>query len=84
MRQSLSFLAAGDPEELRGRLRQLAAVEEMYDKDGRIVVTTENTDEALRAIFTGGLEVKDVRIDQGRLDEAFEQLTIQPEEGVKP
>ncbi len=84
VRQSLSFLAAGNPEELRGRLRQLASVEEMYDKDGRIVVTTENTDEALRAIFTGGLEVKDVRIDQGRLDEAFEQLTIQPEEGVKP
>ncbi|MFD1910254.1 hypothetical protein ACFSQ7_49310 [Paenibacillus rhizoplanae] len=45
-------------------------------------MTTGNTDEALRAIFVNGLAVQDVRIDQGKLDEAFEQLTLNPEEAA--
>jgi ABC-2 type transport system ATP-binding protein len=83
VRRSLSFLPAGDAGELRKQLEQLAVIGEISDRDGRIHVTTENTDEALRAIFTGGLEVKDVVIDQGRLDAAFEQLTGDPGEAVQ-
>lgn len=45
-------------------------------------MTTDDTDEALRAIFVTGLPVKDVRIDQGRLDDAFEQLTMNQEEAI--
>jgi ABC-2 type transport system ATP-binding protein len=80
VRRSLSFLPAGDSAKLQEQLRQLEPINEVSDKDGRIQVTTEDTDEALRAIFTGGLGVKDVRIDQGRLDAAFEQLTGEPGE----
>ncbi|MEK4848544.1 ABC transporter ATP-binding protein [Paenibacillus sp. FSL H7-0756] len=82
VKKSLSFLASGDPALLRSQLLELPAVEGCYEKDGRLHVTTENTDEALRAIFVNGLAVQDVRIDQGKLDEAFEQLTLNQEEAA--
>ncbi|WP_342563981.1 ABC transporter ATP-binding protein [Paenibacillus sp. FSL R7-0345] len=80
VRSSLSFLPAGDASKLLVQLRQLPSINEISSRDGRIYVTAESTDEALRDLFTGGLEVKDVRIDQGRLDAAFEQLTGNPGE----
>lgn len=82
VKRSLSFLPKGDRDQLRRDLLELAAIENCYDKDGRIHVTTEDTDEALKEIFIAGLSVKDVLIDQGRLDEAFEQLTMNQEEAV--
>ncbi|MEK3874885.1 ABC transporter ATP-binding protein [Paenibacillus sp. FSL M7-0420] len=82
VKKSLSFLASGDPALLHSQLLELPAVEGCYEKDGRLHVTTGNTDEALRAIFVNGLAVQDVRIDQGKLDEAFEQLTLNQEEAA--
>lgn len=82
VKKSLSFLPIGDPWLMRGQLLELPAVEACYEKNGRLHVTTEDTDEALRAIFTSGLAVEDVLIDQGKLDEAFEQLTMNPEEAA--
>ncbi|MEK3796416.1 ABC transporter ATP-binding protein [Paenibacillus sp. FSL R7-0204] len=82
VKKSLSFLASGDPALLRSQLLELPAVEGCYEKDGRLHVSTGNTDEALRAIFVNGLAVQDVRIDQGKLDEAFEQLTLNQEEAA--
>lgn len=82
VKRSLSFLPVGDRSELRRSLMKLTAIEDCYEKEGRIHVTTDDTDEALRAIFVTGLPVKDVRIDQGRLDDAFEQLTMNQEEAI--
>lgn len=82
VKKSLSFLASGDPALLCNQLLELPAVEGCYEKDGRLHVSTGNTDEALRAIFVNGLAVQDVRIDQGKLDEAFEQLTLNQEEAA--
>lgn len=82
VKRSVSFLPIGDVSKLCRSLLELAAIEDCYDKDGRIHVTTEDTDEALKEIFIAGLPVKDVRIDQGRLDEAFEQLTMNQEEAI--
>jgi ABC-2 type transport system ATP-binding protein len=80
VKRSLSFLLPTDGPDLQQQLLALPAIDGCYHKDGRIFVTTEDTDEALRDIFTSSLPVKDVRIDQGRLDEAFEQLTMNQEE----
>ncbi|EES73189.1 ABC transporter, ATP-binding protein [Paenibacillus sp. oral taxon 786 str. D14] len=80
VKRSISFLADGDGPELRSRLLALSPVAECYNKDGRIHVTTEDTDAALAALFTAGLPVHDIQIEQGRLDEAFEQLTTNHEE----
>lgn len=82
VKRSLSFLPIGDRTKLRRSLLELTAIEGCYEKEGRIHVTTDDTDEALRAIFVTGLPVKDVRIDQGRLDDAFEQLTMNQEEAI--
>ncbi|MNZ95346.1 hypothetical protein D3C78_1144920 [compost metagenome] len=82
VKRSLSFLPIGDRSKLRRSLLELTAIEGCYEKEGRIHVTTDDTDEALRAIFVTGLPVKDVRIDQGRLDDAFEQLTMNQEEAI--
>ena len=76
VKKSLSFRTHGDSQLLRSQLLELPAVEACFEKEGRLHVTTETTDEALRAIFVNGLAVKDVQIDQGKLDEAFEQLTM--------
>lgn len=82
VKRSLSFLSEQDSPEFRQQLQALPDILECYDKDGRIHVTTDDTDSALAAIFIGRLPVRDVRIDQGRLDEAFEQLTQNQEEAV--
>ncbi|MFE4712884.1 ABC transporter ATP-binding protein [Paenibacillus sp. NPDC056722] len=82
VKRSLSFLEPADGLDLQQQLLALPSIDGCYYKDGRIFVTTEDTDEALRDIFTAGLPVKDVRIDQGRLDEAFEQLTMNQEGAV--
>lgn len=82
VKRSLSFLSDQDSPEFRERLIALPSIAECYNKDGRIHVTTDNTDSVLAAIITGGFPVRDVRIDQGRLDEAFEQLTQNHEEAV--
>lgn len=82
VKKSLSFLPTGDPKLLHRQLLELPAVGACFEKEGRLHVTTENTDEALRAIFVSGLAVKDVLVDQGKLDEAFEQLTMNQEEAA--
>lgn len=76
VKRSISFIAEEDGPALRARLLELAPVIDCYDRDGRIHLTTNDTDEALAALFTSGLpRVKNVQIEQGRLEEAFEQLT---------
>lgn len=80
VKRSVSFLTDGDGTELRSRLLALSPVAECFSKDGRIHVTTDDTDAALAALFAAGLRVHDIRIEQGRLDEAFEQLTANHEE----
>ncbi|MBC8078740.1 MAG: ABC transporter ATP-binding protein [Gorillibacterium sp.] len=82
VKRSISFLTEQDSADFRLKVQALPSIDECYAKDGRIHATTENTDEALRAIFAEGLAVRDIRIDQGRLDEAFEQLTMNQEEAV--
>lgn len=82
VKRSISFTTTQDGPELRQRLKKLSPISACYDKDGRIYVSTDNTDEALAAIFAEQLPVRDIRIDQGRLDEAFEQLTMSAEEAI--
>lgn len=82
VRRSVSFMPRQDGPGFRQRLKALPLLTDHYDKDGRIYVNTDDTDLALESIFAEKLEVRDIRIDQGRLDEAFEQLTVNQEEAV--
>ncbi|MBS4197173.1 ABC transporter ATP-binding protein [Lederbergia citri] len=57
-------------------------VTDMYGKDGRIHIVTEDTDLVLAKIFELKIKVNDIRVEKGRLDEAFEQLTGEHKEVI--
>jgi ABC-2 type transport system ATP-binding protein len=76
--RSVSFISE-DPL-LLNKIRPLPIVNDCYEKMGRIHVITEDTDGFLRLIFERNLAVKDILVEQGRLDDAFEQLTLHHEE----
>lgn len=56
-------------------LTTIAYVTKVVEKDGRVFLETDHTDEVLEEIFARKIKVKDINIHHGRLDEAFEQLT---------
>lgn len=62
---------------------QFLAMEHISDvslKKGRIVIQTEDTDRVLSSLFSIEMPISDIAIDKGRLEDAFEQLTV--EQGV--
>lgn len=76
-KQAVSFMANSEiPIE---QLRNLAEVSEVYEKDNRVYVVTEQTDEILAYLFDKKVKVSGIQVEQGRLDEAFEQLTVNKE-----
>lgn len=81
-RRSVSFVVEAGQNHIKERLDQLAGVSEIYELEGRLHVVTENTDQVLGVIFREELAVRDVKVEQGSLDEAFDQLTQRQEEAV--
>lgn len=80
VRRSLSFVRTGEdangPRNLRLLLgEQLGGGVEADERNGRTVVTVEDTDAALRILIGAGIGMRDIRVEAGRLDTAFEQLT---------
>jgi ABC-2 type transport system ATP-binding protein len=76
-KQAVSFIANSEiPIE---QLRNLAEVSEVYEKDNRVYVVTEQTDDVLAYLFDKKVKVSGIQVEQGRLDEAFEQLTVNKE-----
>ncbi|WP_048601388.1 ABC transporter ATP-binding protein [Rubeoparvulum massiliense] len=76
-KQSVSFIL--DPSISRESLSQDPFLSKMYEKDGRIYITTDDTDAVLARIFELKLKAGEIRIEKGRLEEAFEQLTEERE-----
>lgn len=72
-KQSVSFIE--NSEVPLDEIRSLAIVSDVYVKNNRVIVVTEQTDDVLAYLFEKRLEVKGIEIEKGRLDEAFEQLT---------
>lgn len=57
------------------KLRHLSSVTDVYEKDNRIYVVGEDTDAIIATMFEQQIGAKDISMEQGRLDEAFESLT---------
>ncbi len=80
IRSSVSFIA----EDLNSILiEQLERLFTDYTVDftrKKITISTDDTDAILRTIACEQLPVHDIQLNQGRLDEAFEQLTLETEE----
>lgn len=53
---------------------------ELDESHRKVTILTDNTDEVLRIIAREQWNVHDIELSQGRLDEAFEQLTQETEE----
>lgn len=81
-RRLVSFVVEADQSIIKERLYQLTGVTEIYELEGRLHVVTVNTDQVLGVIFREELAVRDVKVEQGSLDEAFDQLTQRQEEAV--
>lgn len=78
LKKTVSFKIKGNfPKE---QFLSMNHISDVYEEKGRIVIQTEDTDHVLSSLFTGELAVSDVSIDKGRLEDAFEQLTV--EQGV--
>ncbi|MFA1811261.1 ABC transporter ATP-binding protein [Bacillus anthracis] len=55
-------------------LKELPNVTEVQSNEGRFILTTEDTDATLQAIYKRNLPVTDISVERGSLDEAFEQF----------
>jgi ABC-2 type transport system ATP-binding protein len=78
MQRTVSFLPQINNNELYAQLETMFSDHGYHEQHGRIIIPTEHSDDILRRIFKHALPVYDIQIHEGRLDEAFEQLTIEP------
>lgn len=72
-KQSVSFLANDNIS--TEKLLELPAVSDVTRHAERTFLITDDTDLVLAALFEKKLDISGIQIEQGRLDEVFEQLT---------
>ncbi|WP_251551962.1 ABC transporter ATP-binding protein [Neobacillus muris] len=72
-KSSISFIT--DPETSLEKLYQYNEIDRIYRKNNRVYAETANTDRVLEFIFQEKIGARDIQIERGRLEEAFEQLT---------
>lgn len=72
-KQSVSFVANENIS--TEKLLDLPAVSAVTRNDERIFLITDDTDLVLAALYEKKLDISGIQIEQGRLDEVFEQLT---------
>ncbi|MDO3413212.1 ABC transporter ATP-binding protein [Saccharibacillus sp. CPCC 101409] len=79
VKQTVSFRTAAEEPRWRSELQtvlgRLGVETDIQEREGRTVVATSDTDAVVKAVIRSGLDIRELRIDRGRLDEAFEQLT---------
>lgn len=79
-KQSVSFTLHSD--ESLERLSRHPEVEQVIQKHKRTIIHTSNTDKVLALIFQENIHARDIRIEQGTLDEACRQLADGIREGI--
>ncbi|WP_338752760.1 ABC transporter ATP-binding protein [Bacillus sp. FJAT-52991] len=57
-------------------------VKQVYTKNDRFYIETNDSDEVLARLFAEKMGARDIQIEQGRLEAAFEQLTANEEEAM--
>ena len=80
LKQSVSFVVEQPfPKE---RFLQLPQVLDVFVQGGRTFIITNETDLVLTKIYSDQLVVRDLAIEKGRLEDAFEQLTVAQQEVI--
>lgn len=57
-------------------------INHIYRKNERVIIHTENTDKVLELLFTEKIGAREIDIERGKLEEAFEQLTTEHKEVI--
>ncbi|MDZ5473587.1 ABC transporter ATP-binding protein [Bacillus sp. 31A1R] len=63
-------------------LENFPSVEKVYKENGRVYVITNETDLVLSLLFEKKYKITQIKVEEGRLDEAFEQLTVNVKEAI--
>ncbi|PEP61909.1 MULTISPECIES: ABC transporter ATP-binding protein [Bacillus] len=63
-------------------LKGLPHVTAVQFHEPRVILTTDDTDATLQAIYKENLPVTDISVERGSLDEAFEQFVANQKEGI--
>lgn len=79
-KQSVSFMV--DPEKSLETLYLHQEIDDIFRKNNRVYVHTENTDKVLELLFQEKIGAYDIQIERGKLDDAFEQLTGSQKEAI--
>jgi ABC-2 type transport system ATP-binding protein len=79
-KQTISFKV--DPDTSLEKLYQHSKIENIYRKNDRVYVQSDNTDEVLALLFQEKLGASDIQIESGKLEEAFTQLTGSDKEAI--
>ena len=80
LKQSVSFVAEQPfPKE---KYLQLPQVSDVYVQGGRTIIITSDIDVILAKVFAEQVVVHEIAIEKGRLEEAFEQLTVEQKEAM--
>ncbi|MBO0958634.1 ABC transporter ATP-binding protein [Neobacillus sp. MM2021_6] len=79
-KQSVSFIV--DPEKSLENLYLHSEVDNIYRKNNRVYVQSNNTDRVLELLFQEKIGAHDIQIERGKLEEAFEQLTSGTKEAI--
>ncbi|MGE6256455.1 ABC transporter ATP-binding protein [Heyndrickxia sporothermodurans] len=64
------------------KLYGYSVVSHVFEKNNRFFVQTDNTDAVLALLFKENIGAYNIQIEQGKLEEAFEQLTTEHKEVI--
>lgn len=62
------------------RFLTLPEVQDVYDKDGRTYILVEDAGSILSVLFTELVDILDIAVEKGRIEEVFEQLIAEQRE----
>lgn len=79
-KQTISFKV--DPEMSLEKLYQHPEIENIYRKNDRVYIQSDNTDEVLALLFQEQIGASEIQIESGKLEEAFTQLTGSDKEAM--
>ncbi|UQD52274.1 ABC transporter ATP-binding protein [Bacillus methanolicus] len=80
-KKSVSFVV--DPAKSLESLYKHPVIDNIFRKDGRVIVQTDDTDKILELLFLEKIGARDIEIERGKLEEAFEELTADHKEAIK-
>ncbi|MED1204454.1 ABC transporter ATP-binding protein [Heyndrickxia acidicola] len=73
-KKTISFIV--DPSVSLEAFLKVSGVKHIFRRNGRVIIHTDDTDRILYLLFEEKIGARDIQIESGKLEEAFEQLTV--------